>query len=224
MLSKEPANEAANRRCKFYTQLAKSYNEINLVPLLCYGSNYSSELSYSPAPNRAKASKLVHYTHTHCDLTEGKKWYYVILSKNEGIASINHNHHKCTWPARKQSFPIPENIKSICRPQQPFLESCDPTTENTDAGALYETGASVLFIANPPHTHYCVILSKADEGSYICGLTAEKIRIGPYYETDISKRYIPNLPHTDRLRLASNTAVNESVSYTHLTLPTIYSV
>ena len=45
----------------------------------------------------------------------------VILSKSSGIANINPNHHNCARPALKQVLLITENIKSICRPQQPFL-------------------------------------------------------------------------------------------------------
>ena len=105
VLSKEkrPANEEDIRRYKFYTQLVKLYNEINSLPMLYY------ELNYSSTPD--KASKLVNYTHTHLEPTDGelselnavtlspsvanlpqsgKKYYYVIISKNEGISSINH--------------------------------------------------------------------------------------------------------------------------------------
>ena len=56
------------------------------------------------------------------------------------------------------------------------IASCDPSTEKTNAGALSETAAGILFIANLPHTgkqHDCIILSKTDSDTH-CDPSTEK--------------------------------------------------
>ena len=53
------------------------------------------------------------------------------IEEVDSIANINPNHHNCARPTLKQALLITKNIKSICRPQQPFMGRSNESSINT---------------------------------------------------------------------------------------------
>ena len=158
-----------------------------------------------------------------CNTKEDKKsnvYPFITSSEPIRIVSVNDGGSIQSLWNNSRHFPNSVSVIELSPDKPPFTKTVENAAPNTFAGAPY--GATIsngryVFIPNHP---FGAINTASDESSIITVLDLDSDTLSKIKTFEMPNHVWQVMSHPDDKRVIAISAV----SYTHLTLPTIYSV